>query len=842
MAWILVAARVCYGHGMAISVARRALASLVVGAVVGALPGTCGLGQRAIGATIAPTSAAPVATPSAPLLDASAATSSTPGPAGATPRPPAALDDVASASPPSRVHALVLNGGGRREINYRSHLQHVRTLVALLAAAGVPRGQVTILSADGEDPAADLATREDEPARGAWLLPGHVAGPLGPQIDYVSSSVDGYALRPARLDALRAWFADEGARLRPGDTLLLYVTDHGDKNEKDTTNNSITLWGETLSVADLQSLLATLDPDVQVVLVMSQCFAGAFARLMYRTPDAALPSGRVCGFFSAPPDRPAYGCYPENRGKEGVGHSHHFLRALGDLGSFAEAERRVLVSDDSPDVPHTTFDVFLDRRVHAAAEVAGEDVRDYADGLIATAWRQPERFEPAIRLLDRIGHAFGSFSPRSLAELDEQARTLPELSARLKTYAERWQATLEALRLENFTRFLDARPEWRPRLASAKLGVLDADARRATLRALLADVVPFTGQDAVRHARLLSLKRKADTAAAARYRAEVRVGVVLRLRALLMRVAGEVLLGREGDDVRRAGDALARCEAFTLDAAPPVATAAALAAPAPFPPLADEQRLIEGLLPAYMGIDFRPLEEPTRARLGLRRGAVDVLRVYPDSPAERAGVEAGDVVLGPPGAPFEEPNQVREWTMRRQIDVPTPLAILRDAALRTITLRPGPFPLQLPKLPGPPKIGSVAPPIELELYRGRTDLAAPRSRLLFFWATWCSICKQSLPEVLAFGQTHDVELVAVTDEGAETLDQFFKNDRRPFPEIVAMDRHRRVFQSYGVSGTPTFALVDHSGLLSQYQTGYPRDGLRFEGWHWHEDAKALSAE
>jgi thiol-disulfide isomerase/thioredoxin len=362
------------------------------------------------------------------------------------------------------------------------------------------------------------------------------------------------------------------------------------------------------------------------------------------------------------------------------------------------------------------------------------------------------------------------------------------------------------------------------------------------LRALLADLVPFTGHDAVRHARLLSLKRKADDAAAARYRAEVRVGVVLRLRALLMRVAGEVFLARERGESRGAGDALASCEAFDLDVAPPLATAATLAAPPPFPPLADEERLLEGLLPAYMGIEFHPLEEARRARLGLRRGAVNVLRVYPGSPAERAGVEVGDVVLGPPGAPFEEPNQVREWTMRRQIDVPTPLAILHDAEARTISLRPGPFPLEFPKLPGPPKIGSAAPAIEVELYRGHTDLAAPRSRLLFFWATWCTICKKSLPEVLAFAQMRDVEVVAITDEGRETLDAFFKSDPEPFPEVVAMDPHRRVFQRYGVSGAPTFALIDRDGVLHQYQTGYPPEGLRIEGWNWREDTKALSAQ
>jgi len=319
---------------------------------------------------------------------------------------------------------------------------------------------------------------------------------------------------------------------RRGDTLLFYVTDHGDKNEEDLTNNTITLWGEKLSVSELHDLLAILDPEVRVVLLMSQCYSGAFARLMYRQDGDTSPSGQVCGLFSAAPDRPAYGCYPENRGKDGVGHSHRFLEALGELGRFSEAERRVLVTDDSPDVPHATSDVLFERRLRAAAEAADEAPRDYVDARIAEAWHDRAAYEPEIRLLDRIGQAFGTFSPRSISELDEQTRTLPELSTRLATYAERWQQALDALRLENFARFLDAYPRWRPRVTPEALGALGAAGRRRVTREVLAQLVPFTAHDPVRHERLVTLKRKAASAAAARYRAEVRVGVVRRLRGV----------------------------------------------------------------------------------------------------------------------------------------------------------------------------------------------------------------------------------------------------------------------------------------------------------------------
>ena len=818
-AWILVPAVLCYGSLVRATCVRWAGCALLL---------------------LCATSASPVTdTPSVVFATPGDATVGEADPGVAE---PSGADETVGL----HLYVVAVNGGGRREINYRSHLQHVRSLAALLTAAGVPKEHVAIFSADGEDTAADVATKETTVEQGAWLLPPSVAGAMGPQIEYVSSTVEGYVLRPARAEALRAWFEDQGRRLGAGDTLLFYVTDHGDKNEEDLTNNTITLWGEKLSVSELHDLLAILDPEVRVVLLMSQCYSGAFARLMYRQDGDTSPSGQVCGFFSAAPDRPAYGCYPENRGKDGVGHSHRFLEALGELGRFSEAERRVLVTDDSPDVPHATSDVLFERRLRAAAEAADEAPRDYVDARIAEAWHDRAAYEPEIRLLDRIGQAFGTFSPRSISELDEQTRTLPELSTRLATYAERWQQALDALRLENFARFLDAYPHWRPRVTPEALSALGAAGRRRVTREVLAQLVPFTAHDPVRHERLVTLKRKAASAAAARYRAEVRVGVVRRLRGVLLRVAGKAQLAREARDApgadadRRAADAIERCEDFVLRAVPPTLTAASLPEPSSFPPLADEQRILSELLPAYMGIEFRPLEEAMRERRGMRKGAVTIMRVYPDSPAEHAGLEVGDVILGPPGTPFEEPNQVREWTMRRQIDVPAPLAVWRDAAVRTVTIRPGPFPLELPKLPGPPKLGSAAPALDLEIFRGEADLAAPRPRLLFFWATWCGICKHAVPEVLAYERTHDVQVVAITDEDAETLRPFFRDRRAEFPAIVARDPQRRVFQRYGVSGTPTFVLVDGGGIIRHYQTGYPAAGLQIEGWHWREEMKALS--
>jgi thiol-disulfide isomerase/thioredoxin len=171
--------------------------------------------------------------------------------------------------------------------------------------------------------------------------------------------------------------------------------------------------------------------------------------------------------------------------------------------------------------------------------------------------------------------------------------------------------------------------------------------------------------------------------------------------------------------------------------------------------------------------------------------------------------------------------------MWSEVGAPAPLEVSRAGQTVRVTLRPVPYPLVLPELPGPPKVGSVAPPLKLDMFRGATELAEHKPRLLFFWATWCAICKHSLPEVLAFGKERGVEVVAITDEDAETLRPFFLTMHEPFPDIVATDSLRATFRNYGVSGMPTFVLVDADGVVRHYQAGYTvQKGLQVDGWKW----------
>jgi thiol-disulfide isomerase/thioredoxin len=275
---------------------------------------------------------------------------------------------------------------------------------------------------------------------------------------------------------------------------------------------------------------------------------------------------------------------------------------------------------------------------------------------------------------------------------------------------------------------------------------------------------------------------------------------------------------------------------MTLPLPVQLASAAAAEPPEPFPPLDEEVRRVESVMPAWMGISYRAVVQEAGAPSALPRGAARIIHVYDDSPAAAARLRPGDVILGLPGRPFTEPHQLREWIMRFEIGGEAALDVSRDEKRMQVALHPAPFPLEMPKLPGPPRVGSVAPPVELDMVRGEARYAASSKRLLFFWATWCLICKDALPEIEAFAAARGVEVVAITDEERGRVDAFLADPPPAFPAVVGLDRYRQTFLEYGVSGTPTFVLIE-DGVVRHYQSGYARQtGLKIEGWRWREAA------
>lgn len=749
--------------------------------------------------------------------------------------PPAPVAPPAPAVPTvsaARVYALLINGGGQPAINYQQNLLHLQAMRDTLLGAGVAADRITILSGDGADPAPDLAVPEAKPDPDFFLLRGtRQERALGVPKVLVNSEIRGAALETASKDRLAAWFAAARTRLRAGDTLLLHVTDHGTRDRKDPLDNTILLWQrEKLTVRDLGALLDQLNPGVRVVALMSQCYSGAFAALATRKTAGAS----FCGYFAAPADRPSYGCYADDRHHERTGHAARFIQALATTRSFAAAHDTVLTDDDAPDAPLRTSDIYLDDLLHKQAEARGVTVEALAGELLGPAFRDDPAHAADRALIDRIGALYGLGSPRTLAEIAALQKELPEIEHGFEVSSRAYRAAWLDAAADNVRGFLAADTSWNQRAGDLALKGMDPTAARALSAPFLKAVAAHTRPEL--RARIERYRDRAETLSTETFRNEVRTAAALRVRAILTDLAGRAHLDRGAPAAdRQTYEALRACEDLRLPPAAPSSPApAAPPAPIPVPPIAAARALEASLRPAWAGFNTTDISAEIRRDHKLPDGAVGVSAVYPDSPASAAGLEIGDLVIGPPGHPFTAHGDARAWALFAPEGRPAALEILRAQSRVTVTLTPAPLPLRLPSLPPALTIGSAVPALDLRAYRGpKPALNDGKPHLLMFWATWCVPCKKALPELLAFERRRKVQVIAVTDEDTETLDTFFKGFKGTFPASIAVDDLHRAFDVFAAKTRPLFVLIDDKGKVVSRTAGYdPAKGLGVEGWSW----------
>jgi hypothetical protein len=198
---------------------------------------------------------------------------------------------------------------------------------------------------------------------------------------------------PSSAANIDAWFEQVGRALPPGERLLFYFTGHGGPDPKGgdkPRNTNLVMPGEPNSypMDRFVEQLDAMSPDVEVTLVMVQCYSGGFANVIYNEGDPAKGLARHprAGFFSTVASRTAAGCTPDIAEEDYHEFSTSFFEALagetrtgravtrpdfdGDgRTSYAEAFAHVLLSSDTVDLPTTTSDRLVrDRSRFAKSE------------------------------------------------------------------------------------------------------------------------------------------------------------------------------------------------------------------------------------------------------------------------------------------------------------------------------------------------------------------------------------------------------------------------------------------------------------------------------------------
>lgn len=275
-------------------------------------------------------------------------------------------------------HVLLIGGGPEPWSSQISIEENVHYFGRTQQVRGIDPAGNRILFASGSSGRADVCFNHGVPVSPAReiLASSNNAGRYL-KLDYRPHQVPGVSHAASRQAILQA-LSDLARELSETDRLLIYFTGHGGKGANSETANLQTWGKEKLDVRTFAKALDAFRPETAVMVVMVQCYSGAFANLIFVAGDPAneLAPHRRAGYFSTLATRTAAGCTPEVHRADYEDYSTYFLGALGGqnrLGepvpaidvdgdgaiSLDEAHLHVVAVSPTIDIPLKTSDRFL---------------------------------------------------------------------------------------------------------------------------------------------------------------------------------------------------------------------------------------------------------------------------------------------------------------------------------------------------------------------------------------------------------------------------------------------------------------------------------------------------
>jgi len=100
---------------------------------------------------------------------------------------------------------------------------------------------------------------------------------------------------------------------------------------------------------------------------------------------------------------------------------------------------------------------------------------------------------------------------------------------------------------------------------------------------------------------------------------------------------------------------------------------------------------------------------------------------------------------------------------------------------------------------------------------------------VYFWATWCPICKMQEGSVDALRADWPVLTVAMQSGNASAVATFLRERRLDWP--AAIDADGRIASRYGLHAVPAMVVVDGRGEIRSVMVGYTTGlGMRLRLW------------
>ena len=229
-----------------------------------------------------------------------------------------------------------------------------------------------------------------------------------------------------------------------------------------------------------------------------------------------------------------------------------------------------------------------------------------------------------------------------------------------------------------------------------------------------------------------------------------------------------------------------------------------------------------GVAPGWLGVE-----------LAKREGEAGVLirSVMHGSPAERAGITDGDVVLTLDGENVGHPTELRARVMKAHAGARVSLGVRRGDTTRLFAVELEPMPSD-DEVMRRNYVGERAPEFgSLDTVQGSftPTLAGLKGRVVVveFWASWCGVCHVMAPTLQGWQDRYSAQgltVLGVTGDTVEVATRTAGELGMSYP--LASDGSGNMLRAYRAYALPTLFVIDKQGKVRDVLIGYSTPRLR----------------
>ena len=221
----------------------------------------------------------------------------------------------------------------------------------------------------------------------------------------------------------------------------------------------------------------------------------------------------------------------------------------------------------------------------------------------------------------------------------------------------------------------------------------------------------------------------------------------------------------------------------------------------------------------------KPTSSGSEAWAGVRfdAGSPTIKRVIRTSPAEKAGLKAGDVVVSLDGIVATGANEMVAYIKRQPPGSKLAFVVARAGAQLALTVEVSVRP-QIETLVAAELTDRPAPDFTAQRVQGphSTKLADLRGQVVIvdFWATWCGPCAVSMPFLdkwQALYGPKGLRIVGLTSEPIADVTAFLADHWLSY--AIGLDAEEAISQEYMVPGMPMLVVIDRAGIVRAVHIG-----------------------